>query len=548
MRKRNLLWLLLAVLACTQAHAADWKRGLENQRIADLGDGRFLNPVLAGDHPDPSVLKDGDDYYLTLSSFDAYPGLPIWHSRDLVNWQPLGHAITTNVGAIWAPDLVRHEGRYYIYFPARRGETGTRSNFVVWADDIRGPWSEPVDLGLGKYIDPGHAVGEDGKRYLFLSGGDYVPLADDGLSVAGEPKHVYDGWKYPQAWDVEAYAQEGPKITRHDGWYYMTTAVGGTAGPPTGHMVITARSRSIHGPWQNAPNNPIVRTASRDEPWWSRGHATLVEGTDGRWWMLYHGYENGYWTLGRQALLEPIEWTADGWFAAAGGDLGRPLRKPSGQALAHGLALSDDFRGDRLGPQWSFYDPAPDEYKRLFFEADALSVQGKGRAPRDSSPLTAIATDRAYQFEVELEIEPGAQGGALLFYSDRLYAGVGSNGEQFVMHRYGEERPATLAPSARGGRLWLRVTNDRHIVTIHSSADGKAWTKYPVQMEVSGYHHNVAGKFLALKPALYAAGDGKVRFRHFRYRACHSDASAEARTSTCEDPSAGRLLPGNATR
>lgn len=494
-----------------------WAQGIEQQRQADLGDGTFLNPVLAGDRPDPSVLKDGEDYYLTLSSFDAYPGLPLWHSRDLVNWQPLGHAITRNVGAIWAPDLVRHDGRYYIYFPARTGER--RSNFVVWADDIRGPWSEPIDIGLGGYIDPGHAVGEDGKRYLFLSGGDYVQLADDGLSVAGPPRHVYDGWRYPQDWDVEAYAQEGPKITRHNGWFYMTTAVGGTAGPPTGHMVITARSRSIHGPWENAPNNPITRTRSAAEPWWSRGHATLVEGTDGRWWMMYHGYENGFWTLGRQALLDPIEWTDDGWFVARGGDLGQPLRKPSGSALPHGMALSDDFRGPALGPQWAFFNPAADEYQRLHFVAEGLQVRGKGSTPRDASPLTAIAGDPAYQFEVELEIAPGAVGGALLFYSDRLYAGVGSNGEQFILHRYGEERPARLAPSAKGGRLWLRVTNNRHIVTVHTRTDGTAWQKYPVQMEVSGYHHNVAGRFLALKPALYAAGDGTVTFRSFRYRA-----------------------------
>ncbi|CAD0299904.1 family 43 glycosylhydrolase [Xanthomonas hortorum] len=525
MRMRNtspcLRWLLASglLLCAGLSAAADWKRGIEHQRIADQGNGTFLNPVLAGDHPDPSVLKDGDDYYLTLSSFDAYPGLPIWHSRDLVNWQPLGHAITQNVGAIWAPDLIKHGKRYYIYFPARRGDQGERSNFVVWADDIKGPWSAPIDIGLGKYIDPGHAVGEDGKRYLFLSGGDYVQLSDDGFKVVGTPKHVYDGWKYPESWDVEGYAQEGPKITRHNGWYYMTTAVGGTAGPPTGHMVITARSRSIHGPWQNAPNNPITRTKSADEPWWSRGHATLVEGTDQRWWMLYHGYEHGYWTLGRQALLDPIEWTADGWFVANGGDLGTPLKKPSGQALPHGLRLSDDFRANTLGPQWSFFNPAADEAKRLQVGDGVLRLQGKGSAPRDASPLTLIAPDQAYQFEVQMTVAPGGQGGALLFYSDKLYAGVGSNGENFVMHRYGEERPAKLAPSGKGGALWLRVTNNRHIVTIHSSTDGTTWTKYPVQMEVSGYHHNVAGKFLALKPALYASGQGQVEFRNFRYRA-----------------------------
>ena len=117
------LLLLPMVAAAVDPVASPWKRGIENQRQADLGDGTFLNPVFAGDRPDPSVLRDGEDYYLTSSSFDAYPGLPIWHSRDLVNWQPLGHAITKHVGSIWAPDIVKHEGRYYIYFPARRPGT-----------------------------------------------------------------------------------------------------------------------------------------------------------------------------------------------------------------------------------------------------------------------------------------------------------------------------------------------------------------------------------------------------------------------------------------
>ncbi len=515
------IWLLGSMLTASAAPPRDaggWARGIEGQRQADLGDGSFLNPILAGDHPDPSVLRVGEDYYLTLSSFDAYPGLPLWHSRDLVNWQPIGHAITTSVGSIWAPDLVHHGGRYYVYFPGRT-DAG-RSNYVVWADDIRGPWSEPVDLKLPDHIDPGHAVGEDGKRYLFLSGGDYVQLSDDGLRTIGAVKHAYDGWRYPEDWVVESYSQEGPKIARRGDWYYMITAVGGTAGPPTGHMVIVARSRSIHGPWQNAPNNPVVRTRSADEHWWSRGHATLVEDVAGQWWVMYHGYEKNFWTLGRQALLDPVEWTDDGWFAAKGGDLSRPLRKPAGEATgAHGMALSDRFDGRQLGAQWAFFDPAPGEMQRATLDGEALVLQGKGSAPRDSSPLTLIPGDRAYEVEVEMEIGAGAIGGLVLFYSDRLYAGLGSNGEAFVMHRYGEERPAEGLAPGKGGKLWLRLRNDRHIVTLHHSRDGRHWEKYGVQMEVSGYHHNVAGKFLSLRPGLYASGRGRVRFLDFRYRA-----------------------------
>src|SRR5688572_27955569 len=106
----------------------------------------------------------------------------------------------------------------------------------------------------------------------------------------------------------------------------MITTVGDTAGPPSGHMVIVARSRSIHGSRQNAPNNPVVRTTSREQYWWSRGHATLVEDAAVQWLMMYHGYQRHYWTLGRQAPLDPIVWTDDGWFAAKGGDLSQPLR------------------------------------------------------------------------------------------------------------------------------------------------------------------------------------------------------------------------------
>jgi xylan 1,4-beta-xylosidase len=151
---------LLAQSATPPGHApgqpdgtTTWARGVEGQRKADLGNGTYLNPVMAGDHPDPSVLKDGSDYYLTFSSFDAYPGLVIWHSRDLVNWEPIGPALFRNVGSVWAPDLVKHMGRYYIYFPGIGPGGGERSNWVIWADNIRGPWSEPIDLKLGR-IDP----------------------------------------------------------------------------------------------------------------------------------------------------------------------------------------------------------------------------------------------------------------------------------------------------------------------------------------------------------------------------------------------------------
>jgi len=263
----------------TAAASTPSASGIEGQRRADRGDGTYVNPIVPGDHPDPTVLKDGDDYYMTFSSFFSYPGVVIWHSRDLVNWTPIGPALARPLGTVWAMDLVKHDGRYFIYIPANPGER--QSIFVIHADDIRGPWSEPVDLHVDGCIDPGHAVGEDGKRYLFFNGVRRIQLADDGLSTVGELAHVYDPWRYPADWVVEMFAAEGPKIFRRGAWFYLMAAVGGTSGPPTSHMVIVARSHSIHGPWVDCPHNPIVHTRSADESWWSCGHAMAVEGSVG---------------------------------------------------------------------------------------------------------------------------------------------------------------------------------------------------------------------------------------------------------------------------
>lgn len=495
-----------------------YRRGFDNQRVPDLGNGTFLNPVVSGDRPDPAILKDGADYYMTFSTFDAYPGLTIWHSRDLVNWRPLEAALTRNIGSVWAPSLHKDKGRYLLYIPVKAKPQN--DIFVAWADDITGPWSDPIPLGLPNHIDPCHAVAEDGSRWLFLSGGDRVRLSDDNLSLAGAVEHVYDPWRYPSDWIVEGFSPEGPKIHHIGGWYYMITAVGGTAGPPTGHMVIAARSRSLHGPWEHHPGNPLVRTESVDEAWWSRGHASLVEAPDGSWWSLYHGYENGYWTLGRQCLLDPVEFTPDGWFRMTGGDLSEPIDKPGGgAAVTHGMALTDDFSAPlALGSKWAFFKPDADEAARATSGNGVLRLKGRGAAPSSGSPLLLTAGDRSYRFECDIELAPGGRAGLILFYDDKLYCGLGFDAERFVTHQYGRERARPANP--HGGRMRMRVTNRRHIVTYDTSGDGgKTWHRFDRGMEVSGYHHNVRGDFLMLRPGLYAAGSGEAKFRDFRFTA-----------------------------
>ncbi|MBB4658732.1 family 43 glycosylhydrolase [Parvularcula dongshanensis] len=502
---------------CGGGEPAAWRRGVEGQRVPDLGDGRFLNPILSGDHADPTVLKDGDAYYMTFSSFDTVPGIVIWQSRDLVNWSPVATALKTAVGSVWALDLVKHDGRYFIYIPVV-GDAG-QTIMVIHADRIEGPWSEPIDLGIPDRIDPGHAVGEDGKRYLFVNGGGRVRLTDDGLATDGEIEQAYELWQYPDDWIVEMYSGEGPKITRRGGYFYLVAAIGGTSGPPTGHMVVASRSRSIHGPWEQCPHNPIVRTTDPDERWLSRGHATLVEGPDGDWWMVYHGYENGFMTLGRQTLLDPVEWTEDGWFRALGGDLAQPIRKPlPASEPGRGQALSDDFTTDRFGLQWSVCEPGPNEATRARYEDAALVLRAEGTGPQDCSPVACIAGDQAYEASVTIAPRGGAIGGIVLFYSGRGFVGFGFDGSQIYTYNYSQEHSWLRIP-VRSDTLRLKLENDRHIVTMSYSADGKTWTRHPWRYEVSGYHQNVFGDFRSLRPAIFSAGEGEVEYTDFTYRA-----------------------------
>ncbi|HEU4757059.1 MAG TPA: family 43 glycosylhydrolase [Agromyces sp.] len=481
----------------------------------------FVNPVLAGDRPDPAVIRVGDEYWLTYSSFESAPGLPLYRSTDLVNWTFEGSALPEPLGNTFAVDIAEHDGHYFIYIPfipTPWSELTDASIFVIHAPSMRGPWSAPIDLGIRGAIDPGHVVGEDGRRYLFVSGIRRIGLTDDGLATVGELEKVYDGWRYPDDWVTEAYALEGPKLFRRGDWFYLVSAVGGTAGPPTGHMVIVARSRSVHGPWENHPRNPIARTRDAAERWWSRGHATILRGPAEDWWMLSHGYENGFRTLGRQILLEPISWTDDGWPVAAGDDIGAPQPAPADaapQRVPEGFR--DDFAAFRLGERWTFHAPDPGEADRIR-PGDGLALASKGIGPAHSSPLCILTGDRSYEVEVDVELGPGAvEGGLLLFFNHRLFCGLGIDGERMASYS-GGIRTHWNEPAPPTRRIRLRIRNDEHIVTSWYRLPGEDWVRHGVRYETSGYHANTTGDLLSLRPALYASGDGEVRFRDFSYR------------------------------
>ncbi|HEV2619743.1 MAG TPA: family 43 glycosylhydrolase, partial [Acidobacteriaceae bacterium] len=393
--------LLDALASATEPHGATEPRGT------------YVNPVIRGDHPDAGALRVGDDYYLTHTTDRHTPGLLLWHSRDLVHWTAVGAAVDAYIGAIWAPYLCEHKGHFYIYFPC------DGKQMVVHADSPTGPWSKPISLGIGG-IDPGHIATPEGRRYLYMAGGSYVELAADGLSVITKPKKVVDDWPIPESWSVECSCQEAPKLFYRDGYYYLTVAEGGTAGPPTSHMVLSARSRSPEGPWEWSPLNPIVHTFSADEKWWSKGHGRPLEAADGTWWMTLHSYENGYRTLGRQVLLLPVEWTKDGWYRVPAGVVGGdPIRK---KALASAVEDTFAFAGNALaGPNstgldvrwqfWKGYDAT-----RVKLTDGTLTLRADGDSIATTSLLTRAAVDHVYTVEVEVEVEPGCEAGLLLFY------------------------------------------------------------------------------------------------------------------------------------
>ncbi len=453
--------------------------------------------LLLGNWADPTILKDGNDYYLTHSSFEFQPGLLVWHSTNLKSWKPISRAVVNQAGSIWAPDLVKHGGRYYIYYPA------ARENWVVTAESPHGPWSEARPIGVNR-IDPGHVVGPDGRRYIHLSGGHMVRISDDGLRAETEPRRIYEGWPIPEDWAIECFCLESPKLLGRDGWYHLTSAQGGTFGPSTSHMVVSARSRTPVGPWENSPYNPIIRTWSRDEPWWSKGHGTLVEGPDRQWFCVLHGIMNCFRTLGRPTLIEPVEWTDDGWYRV-------PDRWPSGweRPVKAEMPMSDAFDSRSLGIQWQFHRHYAPE--RFTAGAGSLRLAGLGENAGESQPLAVMPMHRAYELEVEVQTDASATAGLMLFASPSDYIGLGLSSDRVLRRVQEGYRRYRNTDEPRVGRsaLRLRIVNNKQDVRFYHWDEKGAWRILQPSMDVSG-----GG---ALRAALFAFGRGDARFRDFRY-------------------------------
>lgn len=288
----------------------------------------YNNPILPGFYPDPSICRVGNDYYLVNSSFDYFPGVPIFHSTDLVHWTQIGNILDRQSqlpldndnfagGGIYAPTLRYHDGTFYMITTNIGSANG---NFIVTATDPAGPWSEPICLG-SEGIDPSLFFDDDGKCYYHGTKGRregvrffgdqeiYVQELDlNTMKLKGESWPIWHGALRDVEW------AEGPHIYKKDGWYYLMISEAGT-----GHMhcVTMARSRNIREPFSGYKGNPILthRHLGINYPIVNVGHPDIVETANGEWWMVllasrpYGGY---YRNLGRETFLVPFVWE-DGW-------------------------------------------------------------------------------------------------------------------------------------------------------------------------------------------------------------------------------------------
>ena len=277
----------------------------------------YKNPVISGFYPDPSVCRVGDDFYLVNSSFQFFPGVPIFHSKDLIHWEVIGHAITNPDWArlkdleggrgYWAPDISYYEGRFYITATYRMNDGGEKLRYqmVTSSQNPEGPYCEPVFLDEDG-IDPSIFTDVDGRRYMLLNRGTRIfEISPNGREILSEPKLLWYGHNKK--------ASEGPHMLYKDGYYYLFMAEGGTG---MGHRISVARSKTLMGVYESCPYNPILRQWDEERQLQCCGHGKPVQTAEGDWYMVYLCYRlgtSGYGFLGRETAMDPITWTADGW-------------------------------------------------------------------------------------------------------------------------------------------------------------------------------------------------------------------------------------------
>lgn len=391
----------------------------------------YQNPIIPGFHPDPSLCRVGDDYYLVTSTFEWFPGIPIHHSKDLVNWELIGHAIERpdqlkNLN-LWAPTIRHHEGLFYMICTETPGNV-----FFVTAEDPAGDWSDPIyidiDPQIVSAIDPSLYWDEDGtcwfsandrklsgtiKHWLWIQKIDLTPIERNGRMEATlfeERRYISKG----SGVGPDNFA-EGPHIFKYADMYYLLIAEGGTWG---NHAMSVMRTADLEAPlkdWEYNPNNPILTHRDKKSPISATGHADFVETQNGEWWSTHLGVrkQDGNHKLGRETFLVPVKWIED--------ESGKywPAYNPDNGHMSHmedkrpdlpwspvpGLPEIDEFEFETLHPMWNFYH-TPEDFDWFDLRDGKLVVDLRQEKATDSGNCGFIGRrQQHHDFDASLTME-----------------------------------------------------------------------------------------------------------------------------------------------
>ena len=460
------------------------------------------NPVLPGDHPDPSVIRVGKQYWATATTSGYAPIFPLLVSEDLKNWRTTGAVFSqrpdwadTN---FWAPEIAEDSGRYFIYYTAKK-RAGPLCVAVASADEPGGPYTDHGPLVCQEIgsIDAFPVTDDEGQRWLIWkedgnSKRQPTPLwaqrlTADGLKLTGEKVELF---RNDAPW--EGHVVEGPFVLKRRGWWYMFYSGAGCCGLKCNYALGVARAKKLLGPWEKYEGNPILRAS---DSWICPGHGSIVEDPDGRMWLLYHAYHSkDFISVGRQGLLDEVTWNEDGWPAING----------PGEAVESRLRTFVDEFDEPLSAEWSW--PVAQRTRARTVDG-MLEIEG-------DSVLTRIPTTAAYTAETAVELgtlTAGASAGIAAFAgrANVVALTAKSDGSLSLWRREkGVDRElAQLQIDAKTLHLRLRVEGGR-LVSFGFSADGNEWTDAGEAVDA-----DVAGRM-----ALIVTGENepRARFAYFR--------------------------------
>ena len=451
----------------------------------------FTNPVIKGFNPDPSVCRVGDDYYLVTSSFQYFPGVPLYHSKDLINWEQIGHVLdresqislknARSWGGIYAPTIRYHNGKFYMITT----NISSKGNFIVTTEDPRGDWSEPIWVDMPG-IDPSLFWDDDGRCYYTGADGGavFAEINPDTGKIIGEKKMIWYGSGGRNA--------EAPHIYKKDGWYYLVMAEGGTE---FGHGVTIVRSRNVDGPYESAPHNPILTHVGRNaqsNPIQCVGHGDIIQAHDDSWWIVALGVRTQcmmrqHHLLGRETFLAPVRWDTNAWPVVNGdGQLFLSMDVPTLEQKPLPAKETEWEFDEVLGPEWSYLrNPDMDRY---VIKDGRLRLYGTSIPLKSEEGSTTFVCyrqqDHNFAAETCLELtnaKKGDQAGLSLYMDTEAHYDIylqKKGGKQFVTLRYSlgnmEHTEDFAVPSSK---IHLKVSGNPDTYFLSWSADGQTWNE-----------------------------------------------------------------------